>query len=159
VKGQACPFCGAACKPEGEFCPACGSRLGAPVVGRAKPRLREEPLEPPVGLRPLCWLLEYFPGLASPKVIILTAIIFVMAAAFAGAALFMVVLGAVIIAFLSGGFAILLYWTGLAWILSGEVSMPWDALADFNGTHWMLFATLTLLPVAAVFGWIKAHGF
>jgi len=151
-----CPFCGAKRKPRDRFCVQCGSRLGAPATPGPKQPPEQEEGQRFTALRPLLYVLEYFPGLASPKIILLSAIVFAIALGTAASAI-LALFGALLAAFVIGGFALVLYWTALGWILSGEVVMPWEALAEFDGVRWVIFATLTLLPLTLLFAWLKAH--
>jgi hypothetical protein len=128
-------------------------------VRGAKPQQEEgEGEESPGMLVVVYWLGEYFPGFFRLTVLIASLVLTVLALGIGILALVVGVFGAVIAAMLIGGFALLLYWTAVAWVLSGEICMPAEALADFNGTQWMLFVGLTALPIGVCMALLGLHG-
>ena len=145
-----CPACGAPCRRDDRFCKSCGSRLGAPRLGRRLPHTQDEgqpPEHEPFGLCALCALLEVAPGLASPKVVIMSVLAVVLAAGFSVAALVILLVGVLWLALLAAGFALLCYWTAVIWVLYGEACLPSDALADFVGVQWVVFLILGSAPI------------
>lgn len=104
------------------------------------------------------WLGEYFPGLFRLRVPIASLMLTVIALGIGFVLLIAAVFGAVMGAMFIGGLALLLYWTALGWILCGEICMPAEALADFNGTQWMLFVGLTALAIGGCLAFLRFGG-
>jgi hypothetical protein len=153
-----CPFCGAERGPDTKFCTECGSRLGAPSIGRPLPQPPQEEEQEVVGAaRLLQWFMEYFPGIFRPKVLVLSILALVVALGVGILALVMALLGAVIPAMFIGGSAMVIYWTAVSWLLLGDLCMPSEALAEFNGTHWLIFALLAAAPVVGTLIWFSTR--
>jgi len=161
MKEARCPFCGEKCKPEDKFCVHCGSRLGAPSMGPREPILPQETEEEEShgtlrGI--LYWLGEYFPGLFRPGVLIGSVVLVVLAIGVGILAVVACLFGVLISGMFIGGFALILYWTALAWLLTGDICMPVDALTDFNGTQWTLFVVMTVLPIGVCLAFLGLRG-
>jgi len=61
-------------------------------------------------------------------------------------------LGTMIGAILVGGAGVVFYSQGVAWLISGDLSLLPQALSDFDGARWALFFALLLTPFAVVAG-------
>jgi hypothetical protein len=146
-----CPRCGSKCDLGQARCPRCGGYLGA----RRRAPVPAVPPEPeagvPAALRPVLWLLELFPGFVRPKVVVLSVVALPVAAGLVllGVAVFS--LGAVFSGMAIAAFGMVIYWTAVAWLMHGEVCMPAEALAEFDGTKWMIFLLLGFAPLSALF--------
>ena len=121
------------------------------------PEQTEEEESPGILLGILYWLGEYFPGFFRVGVLIASVVLVVLAIGTGILALAVGVFGAFIAAMFIGGFALLMYWTALAWLLTGEICMPVDALVDFNTTQWMLFVGLTVVPIGICMAFLGLH--
>jgi hypothetical protein len=93
-----------------------------------------------------------------PKVLVAGLLMTVLALGIGVLALVAAVFGAVLSAMFIGGLAVLCYWTALAWIFTGDICMPSEALADFNGTQWMLFVALTGLVIGICLAFLGLRG-
>jgi len=116
-----------------------------------------EPEVPP-GLVPLLWLLELFPGLASPKVLILSILALPVAAGVLQLALLLIGFGAIVTGIFIAGFAMVIYWTAVAWLLYGNICMPAEAMAEFDSTKWMVFLLAAFAPMSLFFLWLGLTG-
>ncbi len=47
-------------------------------------------------------------------------------------------------------FGLVVYWTAWTWVFFGDTCFPSEALAEFDGTRWMLMVLVTVTPIAAV---------
>ena len=153
-----CRHCGATCDAGEPRCPSCGGYLGArpPTPLPVAPSEPEEP-EIPAGLAPVLWLLEMFPGLVSPKVLVMSIAALPLAAGLLWLALLLVGFGAILPGMAIGAFALVVYWTAVAWLLHGELCMPADAVAEFDGTKWMVFLLIAFAPMSAFFWYLGAR--
>lgn len=95
------------------------------------------------------WVLEIFPGVLSPVVLILSIIVLAISALVMWLGLSIFALGGLITCFWIGGAGVLLFWTALSWIMYGHLANPVEALAEFEGKHWTVFTFLTGLLVVA----------
>jgi len=136
LKQLKCPSCGEGRMPETEYCVRCGTKL--PEVRREESaevieqkRLRS---------RGINLVVDLVPGLASLKTVVTILFVFGLAAANAAVAFSVMFM----LATLFGFFAILLYLTGLVWLLHGKVCNPIEAMADFRLRHWLLLIALTV---------------
>ena len=151
-----CPRCGAACDLGEASCPSCGGYLG--VARRmGQPQAPPEPEgAPPLG--PLLWFLELFPGLVQPKVLVMCLLAFPVAAGVGWLGLFLVAVGGVFAGMAIGAFALVIYWTAVAWLLYGEVCMPAEALCEFDGTRWLVYLLLAFAPMTGLFYYLGRAG-
>ena len=153
-----CPRCGAECDVGEALCPSCGRYLGV-RRSAAQPMAPSEPEpEVPAGLAPVLWLLELFPGLVRPKVLVMALAALPVAAGLLWLALLLVGYGGIFAGMAIGGFAVVVYWTAVAWLLYGEICMPAEALAEFDGTKWMVFLLAAFAPMSAFFYHIGRSG-
>jgi len=148
-----CPQCGQRVGLDDQFCGSCGAPLPRDVLHVKK----EATDRPSVGWRIASWVLELFPGLTRPVVLIMSIVALVVAAGVGGLALYIFLLGAVITGFFIGGFAVVIYWTALSWLMFGDVVMPAEALSEFQGKHWWALMLFTLVPLAAMFHYAKSQ--
>lgn len=147
-----CPRCGIECEAGLPTCPECGGYLGVRRKERVYVPAEKPPPEDTFGLpRPLYWFLSMFPGLASPTVIIVSAVMMVAAVMIVLLALMIFSLGAMVAAMMIGGVGLMCYWAAIAWLLNGHVCMLTDALVDFDGRQWTVFWLFTLLPLSLLF--------
>jgi hypothetical protein len=126
------------------------------MAGRAvydAPPPEEE--SPPIP-RPLLWLLELFPGLIRPRVLLMSIVTLVLAAFVMGLATMVFMMGAVFSGFFIGAAAVVMYWSAMAWLLYGYVCMPAEALAEFDSTRWLVFVILTVAPIGALLWHVKS---
>jgi hypothetical protein len=152
---QTCSKCGAECEAGLPNCPECGGYLG---------RRRREPVYVPppepepedtFGLPgPLYWFLDLFPGLVSPKVVIMAIASTVLGGLIMLLAFILFTFGAMIAPFMIGGFGLICYWAAIAWLLNGYVCMPTDAMVDFDGRKWTAFWVLAMLPLSLLLLWL-----
>ena len=148
-----CPACHTLWTDEDRFCGNCGARLEAEAA--APPHDGEPAEEMSKSQVAVLWLLDLLPGLASAKVIIMSAVAITFAAVGIGVAVMLLKLGVVFAAFAAGGGSIICYWSALSWILYGEVCSPIEALAEFQSKHWTVLIMATLIPVGALFWYVK----
>jgi hypothetical protein len=104
--------------------------------------------------RPLYWFLDLFPGLVSPKCLIMAAIATITGALIMLLAFVLFSFGALIAPFMIGAFGLICYWAAICWLLSGFVCMPTDAMVDFDGRRWSAFFVLAVLPLSLLFLWL-----
>ena len=143
-----CPKCGFACRSDDSFCGGCGARIRSEAArAQREPRAERPKMEIPPAL---VWLLELFPGLLSPLVIVCSVVTVALSLGAMALAAFCLQMGALISAFFIGGSGVLIYWTGMCWLLSGTVCLPVEAMIDFTQRHWLAFVLLTTVP-ASVF--------
>jgi len=152
-----CPACGAPVGEGAQFCAQCGADLRAGMAGGSSFRVEEE-RGPAAPLRALLWMLEIFPGLFSPKCLICSLLTLIGAALVVGLAVFIIALGAVISGLFIAGFGMVMYWSAVSWILYGYVTLPSEAMAEFDGKKWTVFLLATFLPIAAFFWYLNARG-
>ena len=133
-----CPRCRKSWGDTDRFCGDCGARLDQP--GRVRPK------EPPPPGAPVVWLLETFPGLARPMVLVCSILAVLAAFVAFGLAMVMLSMGVLITAFAAGAGGMIIYWTALGWILYGYLCHPVEALSEFQGRHWMVFLVATTIP-------------
>lgn len=145
-----CPRCDILCSQRDSFCPVCGRAL-----------VEEEEAEPgQTGrwlLGPLIWFLELFPGLAHPGVIIMAAIVVALAVPVGYMALVFAQFG-VLASYFMAGFALLMYGTGVAWLMCGYLCFPAEGLAEFDSMKWMVYGVLILAPVTALMAFVHYSG-
>ncbi len=154
-----CPNCGAGHLPESRFCLRCGA--GLPEIQRGESPLITE--QRAASRRALNWIVDLVPGVVSPGVCGASLAAFVVAgtgALFAFSVLSGVgsagPFGAVLILplFAALGFAsILIYISGLSWLLYGKVCNPVEAFVDFKFKDWAVAIVMTVLAVKIAF-WI-----
>lgn len=158
MPAMTCPRCGVECDAGEPRCLSCGGYLGA----RRRPSVVEQPPEPEPEVSGAMGFalrfLEMFPGFVQPKVLALSLAALPVAAGLLYLALVMAGFGALFTAIAIGAFAAVVYWTALAWMLHGELCMPSEALAEFDGTKWMVFLLLAFAPVSAFFYYVGATG-
>jgi hypothetical protein len=158
-----CPQCGAEHPTGAATCASCGGRLGAPKLDRLladASRGGDEPeaVEPRGALGALLRLLNLVPGLAQPKVLILTLLALPVAGAVTWLGFFIAALGGPIAGVMIGGFGLVIYWTAVSWVVYGWICLPSEALAEFNSAQWTVFAVLALAPIAVGLALFQAHG-
>lgn len=150
-----CAVCGARFGVGAETCSACRGPLITVEEADASDAAEAEPRSSILWVV-LLWVLELAPGLASPKVLVMGVLAVAVAAALAGLATFMFVLGAVVTAMCIGVFALVSYWTALTWLLSGYVCVPAEGMCDFRTGQWLAFILLGVGPIAVCIGLIGA---
>jgi hypothetical protein len=143
-----CPQCNAECDPGEPSCPACGRYLG---VRRREPVVPPEPdpdEDERFGIpRPVWWLMNMFPGVFAPTVLIMSIVAVVVAGMLTWLALFMLVLGAAFAGFAIGAAGMICYWAAIAWLMYGALAAPSEVLSEFDSTKWTVFILLAMLPV------------
>jgi len=96
----------------------------------------------------LVWLIDLFPGVFKPTVLVMSLLGIAFALVALWLAVFFLQLGVAITAFAIGGGGMLIYWTSLSWLLYGYVVVPVEAMAEFQGKHWMALILATTIPAA-----------
>jgi hypothetical protein len=153
-----CPRCYAECDPGEPSCPSCGGYLGARRREPPPPPGPEPAEEERFGIpRPVWWFMTMFPGLFHPVVLILSLVAMVIAGALAWLALFLVIFGAMFAALMIGASGIICYWTGIAWLMHGELASPVEALSEFDSTRWLVFVLLATAPVVATAIYVQGY--
>ena len=149
-----CPKCGAVCGESDLFCGSCGSQLSD--VSPVQPEVVDFEPEPEKEYSPAAlFILETFPGLLRPLIIVATILATVAALGTIGLSLFLLQMGGMIAAFAVGAAAVLIYWTGLCWMLCGEFCLPVEAMVDFTEKHWVALVLLTTIPGGLFLGLVK----
>lgn len=147
---QRCPGCGAESRRRAKFCARCGADLQ--VAARTRQPLQpEEEDESPRALGALIWFLNLCPGLIRPKVVIMSAVSILLALFVGYVAMVVLMAGGMIAGMCIGGFALVIYWAAVSWVLYGYICMPAEALAEFDGKKWLILIMVTVAPIAAVF--------
>jgi len=137
-----CDKCGSPNMSTSSFC----ARCGAPLASAR--RTRKERKRPLFLLSALMWLLGLFPGLVRPKVVILFVLAMPTAAGLGYLGMFLLRLGGIFSGPAIAAFGLVTYWTAWAWMFYGDTCFPSEALADFDGTHWLLMLLVTVTPIA-----------
>jgi hypothetical protein len=114
--------------------------------GRGRERSGREEEGPGMPLW-LFWFLDLFPGLIRPVVLIMSLLMLPVAAVVCWLGFFILTLGAIFAGFATAGFGLIIYWSALAWIIYGYISLPSEALAEFDSRKWTAFLLLALAPV------------
>lgn len=148
-----CSRCGARCDAGEPRCPSCGGYLGARPP---RPRLNAPAEEARRG--PFFWFLDLFPGLVRPRVLIMSLVALPVAAGLVGLGLALFSIGGVFAGMAVAAFGMVTYWAAVAWLIYGYVCLPGEALSEFDGTRWMVFALLASAPMVALFAWLAAKG-
>jgi hypothetical protein len=92
------------------------------------------------------WFLDLFPGLLKPGVIVFALMAFGLSLVGIYVSAFMLQMGALIAVFAIGGGAVMVYWAGWCWMLSGTICSPLEAMVEFGEKHWIALVMLTLVP-------------
>jgi len=143
-----CPLCGTKNGRRAQVCASCGTTL---VLSSEAPELAEGAGFSDAVMGPVVWFSEVFPGLVSPKVIILSLLLIIIGAAIVQLAMFVFSVGGVLTAFAIGAAGVITYWTGITWILCGYTCLPSDGMTDFRGKQWWAFLVLGFGPFLYVF--------
>ena len=93
---------------------------------------------------------EWAPGLFKPKVLIASTIVTLIGFALMWLTLYLIQQGTGMVAIMFAGFGLMVYSQALAWLLTGELQLLTDALADFDAYRWVLFLILCLTPFGIV---------
>ena len=147
MPGFKCPKCGFVCQPYDNFCQQCGTALRGKATVKPPRRRREEPETMLPG--PILWFLDIFPGLVHPMVVVFTLLAVGLSLVGIYMAVFFLQLGVLLFVFFIGGAAVMVYWAGMCWLLSGSLCSPIEAMAEFGERHWIAFVLLTLVPGSA----------
>jgi len=142
-----CPQCNRLWKETDQFCGFCGISLDEKRPPRPTRGYQGSDAAPGVGMTVLIWVLDLLPGLVSAKVIIASIIGLLVSAVCLGVTILLLGLGAWITMFITGGAAVMVYWTALSWLLYGHVCSPVEALAEFQGKHWTFLILMTCTPI------------
>ena len=142
--GQRCPKCDNWWDRNTQFCGECGAELKAAARrGSSDGKEKDYPREPGPTVM---WLLDLIPGVTRPGTLICAILALALSLAGLWLAVFIFQLGAMISAFAIGGGAVIIYWAAVCWILYGYVCVPAEAMAEFQGKHWMAFFLATAVP-------------
>jgi len=139
-----CGKCGSPNMSTSRFC----ARCGAPLTAVRREREGEE--RPSFLVAALLWFLNLCPGLARPKVAILFGLAMPLAAGLGYLGYFLLSLGGIFGGPAIAAFGLVVYWTAWTWVFFGDTCFPSEALAEFDGTRWMLMVLVTVTPIAAV---------
>ena len=154
-----CQSCGTGRLPESRYCLQCGAELPE-VPHEELPEIAE--LKRP-SKRAVLWFGDLLPGIFSLKLLAQSCALFVVAvvsgviskrtfSTMAGWGGFQAVFYLPLATFLGGG-AVLLWLTGLSWLLYGHVTNLVEAFSDFRTRHWFTLLILTVLALR-IFFWI-----
>lgn len=147
MPSKKCPKCNSLWGERDYFCGLCGARLVV-IREEAEEVVEEKPDSAP--RLALMWILETFPGLVQIKVVLASIAIFVLALVSFALAFFMLGFQVYVTACFIGAGGVILYWTGLSWIMYGYVCSPIEAMTEFQSRHWIVLVMATVIP-ATVF--------
>ena len=139
-----CPKCKRVWDDDARFCGNCGEELE--TRSRARRRFEEQQDISPA----LVWVMDLCPGAFKPVVLAFSLLGIALALVAFWLAVFFLQLGGAISAFAIGGGGMVVYWTSLSWLLYGYIVVPVEAMAEFQGKHWMALVLATTVP-ASVF--------
>ena len=150
-----CPKCHTLWTNEDRFCGKCGIVLDQEPLPEPGPEADFEEDEERIGGATAAglWFLDLLPGIASAKVLVCSIITFVLALIALWLAAAMLVNGVWITMFFCGAGGIILYWTAWSWLLVGDVCVPVEAMAEFQGKHWTMLIMVTVIPIGLLF-WV-----
>ena len=144
METRSCPDCGWRCAPRERVC----TRCGAPISRAQAKGAARESREVLGGL--LGWIVSLLPALYRPRVLVAGALatgggLLCMWASLASP------IGSCGLALVAWPGALVLYGSGICWLLHGEVAFPLAAMADFRARHWAAFVLLMMLyPACSV---------
>ena len=153
--GRTCPQCGAPLTAQAILCPRCGMNLETGQAGRR--HWEDEHLDvveeeaPSSAMRAVIFVGEWLPGLFRPRVLILSVFCAVMGFAVLGVCVFFLALGAVLAAFPVGALGLILHAQAVAMLLTGEITMLQEALAELDFNRWLLFVVILSTPFLVIF--------
>jgi len=120
--------------------------------------VEEEEPSPGWAERTILVVGDWFPGLFRPLVLLAAVLAVLIGLGVMGLALFLLALGAVISAFPVGGMGLIIYAHGVAFLLTGQVALLHDSLADMESKKWTPFILLGLAPMAALMVYLHRVG-
>ena len=153
-----CPSCGKRLVPNAVICVHCGHHLrrggrvqSATATGHAASRSRlPSPFATFIG--------EWLPGLVRLRVLLWALALAAPAIGLIwGTFVWFLTFQAPAACVLAAAIGLIIYAQAIAWILDGELSLLQDALASFDGVRWVLFGSLLLGSLTALFGLLKAR--
>ena len=154
--GRFCPNCGMPLEDAAVLCTACGYDLqaGTVLADGAKP---VPPAVPPLAV---AWqtVLDFFPGLYYPGIILLALLCAGLAGVLALFTLFVFALGAYLSAGSIGVATLAVWMQAVTLMCVGRAEFFNTALSDIEGTQFGVFMGLVLAPpfaVWAILGWIS----
>lgn len=153
-----CPRCHTLGTTADTFCANCGTELDqAPTAAPAPEPEPEEEIPdhggPGTGTRLGLIFLDLFPGVINFKVVVCSIIAMAFCLVALWVAMFLFTMGAMFTAFICGAGAIMVYWTVLGWLMTGDVMVPVEAMAEFQGKHWTVLIMATTIPIGLLF-WV-----
>ncbi len=157
--------------PRASKCPECGSEYDTNVVicvrcgidlrtGRAL----QMDSDPPAGetssgekrhclaMRALVFVGNLLPGMFRPGILVVSTLMVAAALVVFYFSMVFLLLGGVFTAVAMAAGGLILYGQAIAWMLTGGFGLLHEALADLDGSQWLMFFVLLLLPLVAVIG-------
>lgn len=141
-----CPSCGTSWPPDTLLCVRCGVNLhtGERVGGPPPDKPPEEEMPPDT------WA-DVVPGLFTPRVLVISVVVLAMSLACFGLCILLLLAGVLMTAATAGAVGLILYAQAVAWILTGELQLLVNALADFDGRRWNAFFIALAVPLTLAF--------
>ena len=164
---RSCSGCGSPMAADAVICLQCGMNLetgeraqtqvqAQPAQEAPEPEEEEEE-ELTTADRVTVVIGEWVPGLFKPKVLIASTIVTLIGLALMWLTLYLIQQGTGMVAIMFAGLGLMVYAQALAWLLTGELQLLTDALADFDAYRWGIFLILWLTPFGIVFARIGKY--
>jgi hypothetical protein len=147
-----CSRCNRELDPDAAICVHCGihQKSGRNYSTRIEDPEGDDdgPSMPPLIIQILA---ENVPGLFRPWIMLMSLMAAIFAAAVAGLCVFIVMIGAILVAFPIGSVAIIMWAQAIGWMLTGETAMLVNCLIEFNNVRWLLFFSLLFSPLGILY--------
>lgn len=150
-----CPGCGESYGGDSAICVRCGIDLrSGEVLARDAGPGQEAEERPPWW----AWFPALCPGFFQVKTLVVSLLALVLGAVCVGLCLLFLAMGVMFTAVSAGAVGVILYAQAVAMILTGEIALLNDALAEFDGSRWTAFFFALAIPFTVVIAFLFLHG-